>query len=151
MLDLKFWRQCMCSVQSYSLITQWIAETPRPFEGEHCLRLQGQKIIQAKLKFSLSPVSAGLLLGLILGPGDWGDKFLWKVRLSPNYAVLLPRFSFSYIYELLFLYFVICSYIVWPVLSVPIYDNCRSQCPRGLSHDLSSLDRTLESWVRIAL
>jgi hypothetical protein len=29
--------------------------------------------------------------------------------------------------------------------------NCRSQFPRGLRHKLSSLARTLESWVRILL
>jgi hypothetical protein len=28
---------------------------------------------------------------------------------------------------------------------------CRSQWPRGLRHELSSLDRTLRSWVRIPL
>jgi hypothetical protein len=31
------------------------------------------------------------------------------------------------------------------------YRTCRSQWPRGLSHELSSLARTLGSWVRIPL
>jgi hypothetical protein len=30
-------------------------------------------------------------------------------------------------------------------------DEGRSQCPRGLRHELSSLARTLGSWVRIPL
>jgi hypothetical protein len=61
-----------------------------------------------------------------------------------SYIILMGRGreDIKYSYLLIFiLYFILLR----------IYFRCRSQWPRGLRHELSSLARTLELWVRMPL
>jgi hypothetical protein len=46
---------------------------------------------------------------------------------------------------------VIPSETINKIILVTMLHYCRSQWPRGLRHELSSLARTLRSWVRIPL
>jgi hypothetical protein len=43
------------------------------------------------------------------------------------------------------------TYYISPLVYFPTYLISRSQCPRGLRHELPSLARTLGSWVQIPL
>jgi hypothetical protein len=73
---------------------------------------------------------------------------------SVTWTIKICRISFSVAYEIMMLQ---AEGHQDPMLLLekdftePIRAASRSQLPRGLSHELSSLVRTLGSWVRIQL
>jgi hypothetical protein len=52
-------------------------------------------IFRIEMEASLSPASAGFLLGILFNPEDEDDVFLRNVGLSPNYNILQLRRQYS--------------------------------------------------------
>jgi hypothetical protein len=85
---------------------------------------------------SLPPTSSSPLLA---------DSFLLAFRNKILYAFL---FTPCVLHAPLTSFFLTCSFYL---ITLSEEYGCRSQCPRGLRHEKSSLAGTLGSWVRIPI